>query len=122
MTARIDYSRLDRPGSPVRIRLGSTVVRARNIGDRASPGAVEIAYFRGDEVYVVRAQSCVLACWNMMIPYLCPELPEPQKEALRSLVKTPLIYASVACATGPRSRRSVFRGSMRQVRIFRRSP
>ena len=96
VTARIDYSRLDRPGSPVRIRLASTVVRARNIGDRASPGAVEIAYFRGDEVCAVRAQSCVLACWNMMIPYLCPELPEQQKEALRSLVKTPLIYASVA--------------------------
>ena len=96
VTARIDYSRLDRPGSPVRIRLASTVVRARNIGDRASSGAVEIAYFRGDEVYAVRAQSCVLACWNMMIPYLCPELPEQQKEALRSLVKTPLIYASVA--------------------------
>jgi spermidine dehydrogenase len=96
VTARIDYSRLDRPGSSVRIRLGSTVVRARNIGDRASPGAVEIAYFRGGEGYAVRAQSCVLACWNMMIPYLCPELPEQQKEALRSLVKTPLIYASVA--------------------------
>ena len=96
VTARIDYSRLDWPGSPVRIRLGSTVVRVRNIGDRASSGAVEIAYFRGGEVYAVRAQACVLACWNMMIPYLCPELPEPQKEALRSLVKTPLIYASVA--------------------------
>jgi spermidine dehydrogenase len=96
VTARIDYSRLDRPGSSVRIRLGSTVVRARNVGDPASSGAAEIAYFRGDEAYAVRAQSCVLACWNMMIPYLCPELPEQQKEALRSLVKTPLIYASVA--------------------------
>jgi spermidine dehydrogenase len=96
VTARIDYSRLDWPGSPVRIRLGGTVVRVRNIDDRASSAAAEIAYFRGDEVYVVRAQACVVACWNMMIPYLCPELPEPQKEALRSLVKTPLIYASVA--------------------------
>jgi spermidine dehydrogenase len=32
----------------------------------------------------------------MIIPYLCPELPEPQKEALRYAVKVPLIYASVA--------------------------
>ena len=31
-----------------------------------------------------------------MIPYLCPELPAKQKEALRYLVKTPLIYANVA--------------------------
>ena len=32
----------------------------------------------------------------MMIPYLCPELPAAQKEALHSLVKTPLVYTSVA--------------------------
>ena len=33
VTARVDYSRLDHPASPVRIRLSSTVARARNIGD-----------------------------------------------------------------------------------------
>jgi spermidine dehydrogenase len=38
----------------------------------------------------------VLACYNMMIPYLCPELPEKQKDALHYAVKIPLIYASVA--------------------------
>jgi spermidine dehydrogenase len=31
-----------------------------------------------------------------MIPFLCPELPDRQKQALRYLVKTPLIYANVA--------------------------
>jgi spermidine dehydrogenase len=96
VTARIDYSRLDRPASPVRIRLSSTVMRARNVGDAASSGAVEIAYFRGGELFSVRAGACVLACWAMMIPFLCPELPDRQKQALRYLVKTPLIYANVA--------------------------
>jgi spermidine dehydrogenase len=32
----------------------------------------------------------------MMIPYLCPELPATQRDALHKLVKTPLIYTSVA--------------------------
>src|SRR5260370_10287867 len=32
----------------------------------------------------------------MMIPYLCPELPARQKDALHYLVKTPLVYSSVA--------------------------
>jgi spermidine dehydrogenase len=32
----------------------------------------------------------------MMIPYLVPELPEPQKAALHELVKCPLVYTSVA--------------------------
>jgi spermidine dehydrogenase len=31
-----------------------------------------------------------------MIPYLCPELPEAQKAALHKIVKTPLVYTSVA--------------------------
>jgi spermidine dehydrogenase len=37
-----------------------------------------------------------MACYNMMIPYLCPELPQAQKDALHKLVKTPLVYTSVA--------------------------
>ena len=96
VTAKVDYSRLDRPDNPVRIRLSSIVVRAKNLGDPASSRGVEIAYVRGDKVLTVQAKACVLASWNMMIPYLCPELPEPQKAALHDLVKTPLVYTSVA--------------------------
>jgi spermidine dehydrogenase len=51
---------------------------------------------RTGKAYTVRARKCVLACYNMMIPYLCPELPATQKEALHALVKTPLVYTSVA--------------------------
>ena len=96
VTAKVDYGRLDRPGNPVRIRLSSIVVRARNQGDAAASPGVEIAYARGDQVFTVQARNCVLASWNMMIPYLCPELPEPQKAALHQLVKTPLVYTTVA--------------------------
>jgi spermidine dehydrogenase len=91
VTARADYSRLDRAASAVRIRLNSTVVRARNSG-----AGVEVTYLNEGAPFTVRARNCVLACWNMMIPYLCPELPEPQKAALHKLVKTPLVYTSVA--------------------------
>jgi spermidine dehydrogenase len=104
ITARADYSRLDQAGSPVRVRLSSTVVRARNLRDPAAGGApaggrqdgVEVTYLRAGRPYTVRASNCVLACWNMMIPYLCPELPPAQQAALHKLVKTPLVYTSVA--------------------------
>jgi spermidine dehydrogenase len=94
--ARLDYSRLDQPSSPVRIRLSSIVVRVRNADYPQDAGAVEVAYTRGGKVSWVRARSCVLACYNMMIPFLCPDLPEPQKAALLYAVKIPLIYASIA--------------------------
>ena len=96
VTARVDYSRLDRPASSVRLRLNSTAIRVAHDGDPASARQVAVTYSRDGKAYIARARACVLACWNMMIPYLCPELPSAQKEALHSLVKTPLVYTSVA--------------------------
>ena len=96
VTARADYAHLDQPASPTQIRLNSTVVQARHVGPRAAAKEVEVAYVRGDKLHSVRASHCVLACYNMMIPYLCPELPEKQKDALHYGVKEPLIYTHVA--------------------------
>ena len=91
--ARADYAALDRPGAPVRIRLNSVVVRAR---PRDHDGGVEVDYLRRGRALKVQAANVVLACWNMMIPYLVPELPQAQKTALHQLVKVPLVYTSVA--------------------------
>ncbi len=99
VTARFDYSRLDRADAPVRLRLRSTAVRARNLPnlDRSAGAAgVGVTFLRDGRAYRVRARNCVLACYNMIIPTLCPELPEAQKTALHELVKTPLVYTSVA--------------------------
>jgi spermidine dehydrogenase len=96
VTARLDYAQLDRAGAPVRIRLNATAVRVRHSGDAATANDVDIVYTRDGALSSVRGRACVLACYNMMIPYLCPELPERQKEALRYASKIPLIYASVA--------------------------
>lgn len=96
VTARVDYSRLDRAESPVRLRLGSTVVRAVHIGHPESASHVEVSYARENQVYSVRARDVVLACWNMTIPFIVRELPEQQREALRYGVKVPLVYTSVA--------------------------
>ena len=96
VTAHLDYARLDRPQTPIRIRLNATAVRVRHGGDPASANDVDIVYARGGVLSSVRAQACVLACYNMIIPYLCPELPDRQKEALHYASKIPLIYVSVA--------------------------
>ena len=94
--ARADYRQLDRPGASVRLRLNSIVVRVRNISDPTAARGVKVAYARAGKVYGVQGKHCVLACWNMMIPYLCPELPQAQQDALHKLIKTPLVYTSVA--------------------------
>jgi len=96
ITAKANYAKLDDSSSPVRIRLSSTVVRVRHEGNPATAKNVELTYSRLGKVYSVRAPFAVLACWNMVIPYICSELPEKQKQALHSAAKVPLLYTNVA--------------------------
>jgi spermidine dehydrogenase len=96
VTARADYSKLDADGALVRIRLNSTVMRVQHSAGSDAPRTVDIAYMRGKKLQSVQAKNCVLACYNGMIPYICPMLPQKQKEALSYLVKTPLVYTHVA--------------------------
>jgi len=96
VTARADYSRLDQPSSAVRLRLNSTVVRAQNSGSPGSAKEVEVSYVQKGKLRRVAGKTCILACYNCMVPYLVPELPEAQKEALHYCVKEPFIYTHVA--------------------------
>jgi spermidine dehydrogenase len=90
--ARIAYDRLDVKEHATRIRLSSTAVRVAQTG----ADTVDVTYVRQGRTEVARTRGCVLACWNGMIPFLCPELPDTQKEALRYGVKVPLVYTNVA--------------------------
>ena len=93
--AKFNYAKLDDENSPVRVRLNSTVVHVANTQGASGHGSVAVTYVRGGQAHVVTGTACVLACWNMVIPYLCPELPETQKEALAYNVKVPLAYTNV---------------------------
>jgi len=95
VTARFDYSRLDEESSPVRVRLNSTVVRVRHRGDPASAKDMEVIYVRGGKPQRVRGRYGILACWNGVIPYLCPDLPEAQRKGLSYAVKVPLVSTNV---------------------------
>jgi spermidine dehydrogenase len=95
VTARANYARLDDPSSPIRIRLNSTAVKAMHLGDPSTAKEVAVTYVRGGQARRVRASQCILAGYNMMIPYLCPEMSPRQKEALAYCVKMPLVYTNV---------------------------
>ncbi len=97
--AKANYAKLDDSASPVRIRLNSTAVHVKHVGNAASATSaseVEVSYARGGKVYTVKAKNSILACWHVVIPYICEELPARQKEALASAQKVPLLYTNVA--------------------------
>lgn len=95
-TAVVDYGRLDVAGQPARLRLSSIVLNVRHVGDPATAKEAVVSYVRDGRLSSVRAGAVVMACWNMVIPYLVPDLPTKQKEALAYGVKGPLVYSSVA--------------------------
>jgi spermidine dehydrogenase len=96
VTARFDYSQLDREGAPVRLRLNSTAVNVVNEGR----DTVAVVYVAAGQGFRVKARHCILAGYNGMIPHLCPELPTAQKEHLAYGVKVPFIWANVLLRTG----------------------
>ena len=91
VTAKADYSQLDLPDQNTKIRLESTVISAKNVN-----GGVEVIYVNQGKLYKVSGKKCILACYNGIIPELCPELPKKQKEALKYNVKVPLVWIQVA--------------------------
>jgi spermidine dehydrogenase len=102
---KVDYSQLDQPNTPVRIRLSSPVVRVQHDGvppmaaypetTPSTESLVRIAYLQQGQVKAVRARNCILACYNQLIPFLMPEISETQKDALLYPVKVPMMYTNV---------------------------
>ena len=54
-----------------------------------------VGYSRAGALHRVRARHCVLACYNMIIPYLLRDLSAEQSHALAQNVKFPLVYTKV---------------------------
>jgi spermidine dehydrogenase len=97
VTARLDYSMLDRPALPVRLRLNSTAVHVANAADGAG---VTVDYVNGGRLMRIRARQAVLACYNAIVPHLVPDLPQPQKTALSQCVKRPMLVVNTLLRDG----------------------
>ena len=93
--SRFDYSELDKPGNSVRVRLNSTVVNVQHGGDPNSASDVFVKYIHDNMSYQVKGKGVVMACYNMMIPHIVPDLPRKQDAALRRLSKVPFQYTTV---------------------------
>jgi len=93
VTARANYALLDQVDSPIRIRLNSTAVQARNTPDGEY---VDVAYVCEGLTHRVRARHTVMACYNQMIPHLCPEATAAQSAAIAESTKIPFVLGTFA--------------------------
>ena len=89
------YDELDKPSNSVRVRLNSTVVNVQHGGNPYSSSDVFVNYMSDNKLYQVKGKGVVMACYNMMIPYIVSDLPKKQDAALRRLSKIPLQSTTV---------------------------
>lgn len=92
-TARARYAELDKQSNAIRIRLNSTAVDVRHTADERN---VDVTYVKDGDTFRVRGKHVVLACYNNLIPYICPETPAEQVAAIRYATKVPLVLGNVA--------------------------
>lgn len=94
VTARFDYSMLDRPENLTRIRLSSTVVDLHHQGGDLN-AAVDVTYVRGDKGRTVIAGKVVWAGYHTILPHICSDVPKEQGVAMSNSVRAPLVYTNV---------------------------
>ena len=94
VTARFEYRKLDDSNSPVRVRLNSTVIRVQHTDDNMQRD-VRVTYIRDGKAHALSADKVVMAGYHAMVPHLCPEMPQDQREALSNSQRAPLVYTNV---------------------------
>jgi spermidine dehydrogenase len=94
--SRVNFSALDRPHHPTRVRLRSTVISIEHEGKPAQSPHVNIVYLREGQLYHVRALSVVLANGNWTINSIVRDLPTAYRHAYSQFFRAPCVMANVA--------------------------
>jgi len=96
VTGRIRFGALDRPGEPVRMRVGSTALSVEHEGSAGEAGSVRVVYERGGRLHALRAKAVVMATGGWMNRHVVRDLPEDYREAYAQFVHAPMLIANVA--------------------------
>lgn len=92
----VRFPALDREGSKVRIRLGSSVVRVDHIDPQVKQKTVAVIYLRGGKLYRLKARGVVMACGSRLSRQLVTDLPSGYKDAYAQFHVSPILVANVA--------------------------
>jgi spermidine dehydrogenase len=92
----IDFTALDQPGSPGRIRLKSTAVWVKHEGDPERSEFVSILYTCAGRIYRLKARTIIMAGGGWTTKHVVRDLPQAQQEAYSQFYRSPCMMANVA--------------------------
>jgi spermidine dehydrogenase len=92
----VNFDALDRPGTPARIRLGSTVVWVQHEGDAGKSQHVQVVYTKGGKTCRIKARSVIMAGGSWTTKQIVRDLPFAQRDAYSRFYRSPALMANVA--------------------------
>jgi spermidine dehydrogenase len=92
----VDFSALDRPGQPSRIRLQSTVVRVEHNGEPQKAEFVWVTYTNGGKLCRLKARSVVMAGGGWITKHVVRDLDADRRNAYAQFLYSPYLVANVA--------------------------
>jgi spermidine dehydrogenase len=96
LNGRVAFDKLDRVSNPVRLRLGSTVVRVEHQGPVSQAERVAITYTDGDQVRRLTARSVVMASGGWINRRVLRDLPLTHRDAYATFNHSSVLVANVA--------------------------
>jgi spermidine dehydrogenase len=94
--SQVQFAALDRPESPARIRLGSTVLRVAHDGDPSRADSLHIIYEKNGNLFRVQARCAVMAGGSWTTKHIIADLPSQQRAAYSQFFRSPCIMANIA--------------------------
>jgi spermidine dehydrogenase len=92
----VAFGELDRRDAPLRMRLGSMVVRVEHEGARSEAETVRVTYVKDGQAYVTRARGVVMASGGWVNRRVLRDLPASHTEAYQSFGHSSVLVANVA--------------------------
>lgn len=94
--ASVQFAALDQPECATRIRLSSTVISVRHIGDPQRAEVVEVLYEQGKKLHRLRSRAVILAGGSWTTKHIVQDLPAHCREAYAQFHRSPCLMANVA--------------------------
>ena len=91
LTGKVNWSALDKPNQPTRIRVGATVVRVEHAGE-----VVHVTYAKNDKLYRTRARRVAMASGGWVNKHVIADLPADIRDAYTQFQYAPALIINVA--------------------------
>jgi spermidine dehydrogenase len=96
LSGPVDWETIDKAGSPVRLRLNSTVVNVQHAGTARTASAVKVTYLKQGQMQRVEAARVVMAGQQHLNKRVVTDLPAAYREAMDEFMHAPMMMVNVA--------------------------